>query len=215
MNYILTFIEGIITFISPCLLPMLPIYFSYIIGDKTDDKKLAFEKTIYFIAGFTTIFVILGVFASKLGGLLVEYRTLLNIICGVFIIILGLSYLDIIKIKGFEIKSNKPQDLGAFVFGMMFSITWSPCVGAFLGSALMLAANSGSSLEGALLLLLYSLGLGLPFLISALIIDSLKSTFDFIKRNYNVIRVVSGIFLIALGLIIAFGLLESLNKLFI
>ncbi len=211
MQYFIAFLEGIITFVSPCLLPMLPIYISYFAGGKKKDTKRVVKNSLGFILGFTVVFVLLGALAGTLGSLLNEYKMIVNIVTGLIVIFFGLHYLGIFKLRIFKgIKSAKTENLGflsSFLFGVVFSIGWTPCVGAFLGSALMLAANRGSIAQGIIMLLLYSFGLGIPFFISAILIDKLKTAFNFIKRHYNIINTVCGILLIAVGVLMATGLL--------
>ena len=217
MEYIITFTEGIISFISPCLLPMLPLYISYFAGTKTTETNKAKQKTttlsraFAFVAGFTLIFTLLGVFAGSIGILLAKYQTIVNILCGLIIIYFGLSYLNIVHIpffKGIGKQIEVNSLLSAFLFGMIYSVSLTPCVGAFLGSALMLASSTGGALKGACLLLTYSLGLGIPFLISALLIEQLQSTFTFIKKHYKIINTICGIFLIAIGVMMTLGLMN-------
>lgn len=211
MQYFISFLEGIITFVSPCLLPMLPIYISYFAGGKEKDTKRVIKNSIGFILGFTVVFVLLGALAGTLGSLLNEYKTVVNIVTGLIVIFFGLNFLGIFKLNIFKgIKSANTNNLGffsSFLFGVVFSIGWTPCVGAFLGSALMMATSQGSIAQGVFMLLLYSLGLGIPFFISAILIDKLKSTFNFIKKHYNIINTVSGILLVAVGVLMATGLL--------
>ena len=214
MQYIIAFLEGFITFISPCLLPMLPIYISYFAGGGERTRKKTLIGATGFVLGFTFVFVALGVFAGTLGGLLREYQTVVNIISGVVVIILGLNFLGVLKINiwGHNSRQVVKKDMGFFsaiLFGIVFSLGWTPCVGAFLGSALMLVAQQGQALKGIIMLLLYSAGLGIPFIISALLIDQLKSTFDFIKRHYNIINIISGSFLILIGILMATGILGN------
>lgn len=210
MQYFISFLEGIITFVSPCLLPMLPIYISYFAGGNEKNTKKVVINALGFVLGFTVIFVLLGALAGSFGKFLQDYGTLLNIVTGLIVVAFGLNYLGVFRLNIFRgSKSAKTENLGFFsstLFGMVFSIGWTPCVGAFLGSALMLAANSGSVLEGVTMLLLYSFGLGIPFLISAILIDKLKSAFNVIKRNYKIINIVSGILLVIIGLLMATGL---------
>lgn len=215
MEYILLFLEGIITFISPCLLPMLPIYISYFAAGEANRKK-TLKNSLGFVLGFTIVFVALGAFAGSIGALFKRYEVAFNIVCGIIVIILGLNFIGVIKIgflnRTHEQNANTKQ-LGFFssiLFGIVFSIGWTPCVGAFLGSALMIASTSGSVISGILMLLIYSLGLGIPFILSALLIDRLKSAFDFIKRNYKTINLISGILLIIVGILIATGLMGRL-----
>ena len=216
MQYAITFLEGIISFISPCMLPMLPIYISYFAGG-SGSKHRVLLRAICFVLGFTATFSLLGLFAGTLGSLLSTHQTAVNIITGIIVIIFGLSYLDVIKLpffKGMQSGRKIESAFSAFLFGMIYSISLTPCVGAFLGSALMLASNSSTALTGFFLLIAYSLGLGIPFIISAVLIDKLNSAFTFIKKHYKVINLICGIFLIVVGLMMAFGLLGKLLALF-
>lgn len=220
MQFLILFLEGVITFISPCLLPMLPIYVSYFAaGGEEDNQSIArtLKNAIGFVLGFTVVFVLLGALAGTLGALLGKYKTIVNIITGAVVVFFGLSFLGVFKLKlfrGFRFSLNsKPGFLSSTVFGIVFSVGWTPCVGAFLGSALMIAANEGGALSGMLMLLVYSLGLGIPFIISALLIDKLRGTFNSIKKHYREINAVSGILLVILGILMATGLFDRLLSL--
>lgn len=215
MQYFIAFLEGIITFVSPCLLPMLPVYISYFAGGE-NNRKRTFCNALAFIAGFTVVFLALGAFAGTVGAALQRYKTAVNLITGGIVVIFGLNFSGILKI-GFLNKTKKldvqikPEGIvSTFLLGMIFSIGWTPCVGAFLGSALMLASERGTMAEGLLMLLLYSMGLGIPFLASALLLDRLKETFQFIKRNYLWINRICGIFLIIVGISMMTGLFGRL-----
>ena len=212
MSYVIAFLEGMITFISPCLLPMLPVYVSYFAGGMQRDIKGTLKYALGFIAGFTTVFVLLGALAGTVGQILNEFKTLVNLITGVIVIFFGLCYLGFFKLSIFRgIRFSKTEQLGffsAFLFGMVFSVGWTPCVGVCLGSALMLAASEGAFLTGVMMLLLYSLGLGIPFLISAILIDQLKGVFQSIKRHYRGIQIVCGSLLVLVGLLMALGLFD-------
>lgn len=210
MQYIISLLEGIITFVSPCLLPMLPIYVSYFAGggERSTGKTLA--NASGFVLGFTLVFTAMGALAGTLGGFLSRYQTAVNIISGLIVIFFGLCYIGIFKIsifKGsrFSVNTSDLGFLSSMLFGMIFSVGWTPCVGAFLGSALMLASQQGQVLVGIVMLLCYSLGLGIPFILSAILIDKLKSAFSFIKRNYKVINIVCGCLLILVGILMATG----------
>ncbi|MGN1148401.1 MAG: cytochrome c biogenesis CcdA family protein [Lachnospiraceae bacterium] len=205
MQYIITFLEGIITFVSPCLLPMLPVYISYFANGE-NDRKRTLANALAFVAGFTVVFLVLGAFAGTVGAALKKYETAVNLITGGIVVIFGLNFSGILQI-GFLNRTKKPDIqvktenvFSTFLFGMVFSIGWTPCVGAFLGSALMMASERGTMAEGMLMLLVYSMGLGIPFLISALLLDRLKGTFQFIKKNYVWINRIAGIFLIVVGI---------------
>lgn len=219
MEYILLFLEGIITFISPCILPMLPIYISYFTGESGEDNKSRYNtviNTLGFVLGFTVVFTLLGILAGTLGGLIKEYNSIVNIISGVIVIIFGMNYIGIFKIKFLErsfkinIKIRTFKFLSSIIFGMIFAIGWTPCVGTFLGAALMIAINSKEVFKGAIMLLVYSVGLGIPFVICAVFIDSIKGTFNFVKRNYKVINKISGIILIITGIAIMTGYLNRI-----
>lgn len=212
MQYMIAFLEGIITFISPCLLPMLPIYVSYFAGGGQRSTQKTLTNACGFVLGFTLLFVAMGALAGTIGSFFVRYQTIVNLICGIIVILFGLNFLGVIKWNLFSGASRQvnTQNMGFFsamLFGMIFSVGWTPCVGAFLGSALMLASTQGQALSGMLMLLVYSLGLGLPFLLSAILIDKLKSTFDWIKQNYHIINKVSGCLLVLIGILMASGLL--------
>lgn len=216
MQFIITFLEGVISFISPCMLPMLPLYISYFAGN-ADKKHKTLTRAAGFIAGFTLIFTLLGLFAGTLGTFLMKYQTAVNIACGLIVVFFGLSYLEIIKLPLFKgLKEMRPitSVFSAFVFGMIYSVSLTPCVGAFLGSALMLASTTGGALKGAILLLTYSLGLGVPFLFSAVLIEKLQSAFTFIKKHYKIVNTVCGLFLIVVGIAIMFGSMNAILKFF-
>ena len=212
MQYFIAFLEGIITFISPCLLPMLPVYVSYFAGGEPNTGKTV-KNALGFILGFTILFVMMGALAGSFGRILNQYRTAVNVITGLVVIFFGLNFLGVFRLNIFKgISTRKTSDLGFFssmLFGVTFSVGWTPCVGAFLGSALMLATSSGQVLKGVIMLLLYSLGLAIPFFVSALLVDKLKGAFNFIKRHYNVINAVCGGFLIVIGLLMVTGVFGS------
>lgn len=215
MQYFIAFLEGIITFISPCLLPMLPIYVSYFAGGSERSTGKTLKNALGFVTGFTVLFVAMGALAGTLGSFLTRYQTIVNIITGLIVIFFGLNFLGVFRLNLFKGMKNSVdvKNLGFFssvLFGMVFSVGWTPCVGAFLGSALMLASQQGKVLTGVLMLLVYSLGLGIPFIVSALLIDKLKSAFDFIKRNYKIINTVSGTLLVIVGILMMTGLMSRL-----
>lgn len=217
MEYIISFLEGIITFISPCLLPMIPIYIIYFAGGLEEGKKRrTLVNSLGFVLGFTVVFVILGAFAGIVGSVLIKYKFILNIITGGIVTVFGLNYIGIVTLKFLntsrKISSNQasPGFFKAILFGIIFSIGWTPCVGAFLGSALMLASQQGSVLEGVLLLVVYSAGLGIPFILSAILIDRLEGTFSFIKKYYHIVNLISGILLIVVGILMMTGLIDRL-----
>ena len=208
MEYVIVFLEGIASFISPCLLPLLPMYISYFAGQEVGRKKTIIHA-ISFIIGFTITFVLLGVFAGTFGHLVKQYASYIQIVMGIIVILFGLNFLGIIhifdKTKGIQKKKEKLNIFSAIVFGMIFALCWTPCVGAFLGTALMLAATYGSVAKGAIMLLLFSLGLGIPFLLSAIFLEKLQTTFNWIKKHYDLINKICGVILIIMGTLIMVG----------
>lgn len=211
MNYFIAFLEGIITFISPCILPMLPLYISYFANGENSKRKTLFNA-VGFVLGFTVIFVLLGAFAGGVGSLLKKYETIVNLITGGIVVVLGLNFCGLIKIgflnstKKLQVQIQNIHFATSVLFGMIFAIGYTPCVGAFLGSALMMASQEGTMTAGVLMLVIYSAGLGIPFIISALLLDRLKGTFQVIKEHYRVVNIVSGIFLIVMGVLMMTGL---------
>lgn len=219
MQYAISFLEGIITFVSPCLLPMLPVYISYFAGGGERKTKTTLKNALGFVLGFTLVFCAMGALAGTVGGFLSKYQTAVNIVSGLLVIFFGLHYLGVFKFTLFKgsKKAFNTQNLGFFsslAFGVIFSVGWTPCVGTFLGSALMMASQQGKVLTGVIMLLLYSLGLGVPFVLSAVLIDRFKSTFDFIKKHYKIINTVSGILLILIGILLATGMIGKLIAIF-
>ena len=212
MQYLISFLEGIVTFISPCLLPMLPVYVTYFAGGGQRTARRTLGCAAGFVLGFTVLFVAMGALAGTVGSFLTRWQTAVNIVCGLVVVVFGLDFLGVLRLDLFRGQRRAAQtgDLNffsSFLFGVVFSVGWTPCVGAFLGSALMLASQQGHAVEGMLMLLCYSLGLGVPFLFSAVLIDRLKTAFDWIKRHYNIINAVSGGFLIVVGVLMATGLM--------
>ena len=215
MQYMISFLEGIVTFISPCLLPMLPIYISYFAGGGERSTGKTLRCALGFVLGFSAVFVAMGALAGTVGSFLIRYQTIVNIILGGIVILFGLNFLGVVNLNLFrgmqgEVKTADMNFWSALVFGVVFSVGWTPCVGVFLGSALMLASQQGSALVGMLMLLSYSLGLGVPFLLSAVLIDQLKGAFTFIKRNYGIINKVCGGLLILVGVLMATGMLTKI-----
>ena len=218
MQYAISFQEGIITFLSPCLLPMLPIYLSYFAGGGERTTRRTLKGALGFVLGFTLVFVAMGALAGTVGSFLQAHQTWVNVISGLVVILFGLNYLGVIRLNLFHGSSRgvDTRDMGFFsalVFGVIFSLGWTPCVGAFLGAALLLASQQGHVLEGMGMLLLYSLGLGIPFVLSAILIDRMKTALDWVKRNYAIINRVSGGLLVLIGVLMATGTMGYLLRL--
>ena len=206
MSVVLTFLEGLASFLSPCTLPMVPVYVAYFAADDRS-RASAFARAAAFVTAFALVFVAMGAFAGSVGRLLASHRTTVRTICGVLMVVLGLGYLGLFRLPFAGGRQARPVTglVSAFLFGLAFALGLTPCVGAFLASALLQAAAEGTALKGTLLLVAYSAGLGIPFVLSALLITRLRGAFDFIKRNYRTINVLCGGFLIVSGIVLAAG----------
>ena len=216
MIYLFTFLEGVLSFLSPCMLPLLPVYLSFFAGN-ADQGKAKPARILAFILGFTLTFLVLGLLFSALGAFLARWQTAVNLACGVLMVLFGLSCLDVfhlpyLRTGGVRVKVY--DTLSAFLFGLVYPLNLTPCVGVFLGAALAMAASAGSTARGTALLLLYALGLGLPFALSAFIMSHLDALFRAVKEHYKIVNDVSGILLILAGMLTACGLLNRWMGLF-
>lgn len=220
MDYLLTFLEGVVTFLSPCLLPLLPVYVAFFAGGVRGDDQPDWKRTILcvlcFVFGFALLFTLMGAFAGAVGSLVVQHRRTLEFLCGVMLVVLGLNYLGVLNI-GLLNSVRRPHasahtsgPVGSVLLGVVFAVGWTPCVGTFLASALSLAASSASVTSGVGLLMCYSVGLGLPFVISAVLINQLENAFSWVKQHYVAINRVCGGLLVAEGFLMASGLLGAL-----
>ena len=206
MSFLLTFLEGLASFLSPCTLPLVPIYVAYF--SAADDAKLpAFARALAFVLAFTLVFVTLGAFAGSVGQLLAAHRTLVRIGCGVMMMVFGLGFLGLFRLPLGGAGRARPVTgiVSAFLFGLAFALGLTPCVGAFLAAALLAAAAEGTALKGTLLLVTYSLGLGIPFVLAAVLLAKLKGAFAFMRRHLRAIEVISGLGLILAGGALALG----------
>lgn len=210
--FIFIFAEGLMAFLSPCILPMIPIYLLYLSGDEGEGKSYSrlVVNTLGFIAGFSIVFVLLGATASVVGSLLVTYRVLLQRLGGVVVIVFGLNYLGVLDLgflnqtRTMKIQTKNLKFWSSLLFGAAFSLGWTPCLGAFLGTALIVASNADTLYQGMALLLTFSFGLGIPFLLVALLWSKLQKTLDIIKSNLRIIQIISGVLLIIVGLLMLF-----------
>jgi cytochrome c-type biogenesis protein len=209
---------GVISFISPCILPLIPSYVSYITGISYDELvdaasrrkniNLTLLHSLVFVAGFTVIFVLLGATVSYAGQFLIEYLKAIRIGGGVLMIVLGLFVADVVPIPFLQqdakihLKTRPAGFVGTFLIGVVFAAGWTPCTGPFLSGVLMQAAQSETMGTGMALLAFYSLGIGIPFVLSAVAIGAFLSFFDRVKRHYRVIKIVSGVILIIMGLLL-------------
>ncbi|MBN2873914.1 MAG: cytochrome c biogenesis protein CcdA [Spirochaetales bacterium] len=214
---------GLLSFLSPCVLPLIPGYLSFISGAGADEirsgskRSGVFYRTLFFVLGFSTIFVALGVLFSG-GGMIVAGASnrILSIVAGSIVIVLGLNMIfDFLRFLNAEAKAHvtsKPTNAaGAFVVGMAFGAGWTPCIGPILASILFMAARAGGAAQAALLLTAYSAGLALPFLAAGLFFERLSPLWAWFKKHGNVVRIASGVLLILIGLSMALGKLTALN----
>lgn len=218
MQYMISFLEGMITFLSPCILPMLPVYLSYFANGENNKRK-TLQNAVGFVAGFALVFIAMGAFAGAVGSLLGTYKRAVDAVTGAVVVLLGLHFAGWLRLPYLEGRraQYEAKSTGFFasvLFGLVFAVSWTPCVGVFLGSALMLASSTGTMAAGILMLLCYSVGLGVPFVLSAVILDRLKETFSLIKRHYRLINMGSGIFLILVGVLMMSGMFAYLLAFF-
>lgn len=212
----LLFAEGVLAFFSPCILPMLPVYIMYLSGNKDNvgisevNRKTLVINTLGFILGFTIVFVVLGATASAIGRIFSSHRLLLQRISGGLMILFGLYFLGVFALPAWSgqrvgrPRLSRLDFFSSLLFGFAFSFGWTPCLGPFLGSALLFASNSETLPEGVFLLLLFSLGLGTPFLVFTLLWDRLQGAFSFMRRHLPLIKKISGILLVVVGFMMVF-----------
>ncbi|KPL05191.1 MAG: cytochrome C biogenesis protein [candidate division Zixibacteria bacterium SM1_73] len=221
------FTAGIISFISPCVLPLIPAYLSFISGVSVEEMKSRDRKsevlkkvslnTILFILGFSVVFVALGASATFFGEFLLAKLSLFNKIAGVIIMILGVHLLGVFRIrfldyeKRFHTKSRSLGLFGSFLVGLAFAFGWTPCIGPILAGILLVASNQDTVTKGVVLLSSYSLGLGIPFFVTAVSFHTFLSVFGWIKKHFRTVEIVSGVFLIIVGFLIFIGSFSSLT----
>ena len=202
-----TFLEGLASFVSPCVLPLLPVYAAYFAARPGERARVTLMRALAFVIGFTVVFVSLGVFAGSLGAALATYRRQVSVVCGLMVVVFGLAVAGVVRLplKGLKSARRSGSLVGAFGFGLAFAAGLTPCVGAFLGAALMQAASAGGAAKGAALLLAYSAGLGVPLIVSALLLSRLGSAFGFVRRHYRLYNWVCALALVGGGLWMAIG----------
>ena len=224
----IAFSAGLLSFASPCVLPLVPSYITYITGvsfkeltDVEARSKLRWatiSHSFCFIIGFSLVFVLMGASATYLGQLLVQYQYWIMKGGGVLVILLGIHFTGIINIpflhieKRFEMRKRPLGYVGSFVVGVVFAAGWTPCIGPILSTILIYASTSKSVVTGILLLTYYSVGLGIPFFLSSLAFNSFLSAFDKIRRYMRVINIVSGLFLIGIGILFMTDTFQEINS---
>lgn len=214
VTYSLAFLAGLLSFLSPCVLPLVPAYVSFITGMSLEELKRspriskAVISTLAFVLGFSTVFIALGASSSALGGLLMRYQDYVRIGGGILTIIFGLFIAGFIKMdflmreKRFHISEGPAGYVGAFFIGMSFAAGWTPCIGPILGTILIYASSQGSTAYGVKLLSVYSLGLAVPFILATLAVNALFTYTKKIHRFMRTIMIVSGLMLIIFGVIL-------------
>ena len=220
VSVLIAFAAGFLSFISPCVLPLVPSYITYITGvsfreltDQETRKKVKWTTLIHsclFILGFSTVFILMGASASYLGQILSKYQTWIMKIGGILIILLGIHFIlqifPFLQIeKRFEMKRKPLGYLGSFLVGIVFAAGWTPCIGPILSTILIYASTSQQMTTGIVLLASYSLGLGIPFLLASLAFNLFLSTFEKMRRYMKVVIFISGFFLIGVGILLLTG----------
>ncbi|MCX5782061.1 MAG: cytochrome c biogenesis protein CcdA [Elusimicrobia bacterium] len=225
---IASFLAGIMTFLSPCILPLIPAYLFYITGIsleelRKEEKSITkvFLNSVFFVFGFSVIFILLGISASFLGNIVVSGKNIIRFVGGGVVIIFGLHITGIFTIpflyfqKNIKISRVSVGYFGSFLIGVAFAMGWTPCIGPILSSILILASTQGTVFKGTLLLIFYSIGIAIPFLLTALFINWSLSVFEKIKKYFRVIEIISGIILIIVGILIITDNFNRLTILFI
>ncbi|EQG10651.1 cytochrome c biogenesis protein/redoxin [Clostridioides difficile] len=227
VNLFLVFIEGIVSFFSPCILPILPIYLSILSNSSVENLKEGktsfigsslFKNTIFFALGISTTFFILGSSVKVLSMFFNENKDLIMFIGGIIIIIMGLFYMGIIKSsilnreKRFNVKFKEMKAITAFILGFTFSFGWTPCIGPILASVLVMVSSSSNHLSANLLIAVYTIGFILPFIITAMFYSKLFKTIDKIKSNMEIIKKIGGIILIVSGILMMVNGFGSISK---
>ncbi|NIA05553.1 MAG: cytochrome c biogenesis protein CcdA [Proteobacteria bacterium] len=224
----LAFGGGLLSFFSPCVLPVIPSYISYITGISFEDltgeqdrrriRMVTLKNSLLFIAGFSLVFILLGASSSFLGSVLFAYQEAVRKIGGVLIVIMGCYIAGILKIgflsrdQRFHLRNKPAGLLGSFLVGIAFAAGWTPCIGPILGSILLYAGTAGSVAAGIGLLTAYALGLGLPFLVTSLAISTALSYFKRLRRYMRAVSVVSGLFLVVMGILLFTGKFTVLSQ---
>ena len=228
VSYIVAFTAGLLTYLSPCLLPLIPSFIAYITGISFSDlkssekKKEVLAKTIIhsllFVFGFSVIFVLLGLTATFIGKALFKYQDIIRIAGGILIVFFGLYLVGILRLDflgkelKFKFSTKGASYIGSFLIGVTFAAAWTPCAGPILGSILLLAGTKASVARGAALLSAYSLGIAIPFLATAVIINYSLEYFDKFKKFLKAVNIIGGIFLIIVGIMMATNYLNVISE---
>ncbi|MBF0159697.1 MAG: cytochrome c biogenesis protein CcdA [Magnetococcales bacterium] len=229
ITWLTAFVAGFLSFLSPCVLPLVPAYLSFMTGLSLDHmratgRQKAFDwhagsYSLVFVAGFSLVFIVLGASAFAMGQILLQYMPLLAKIGGVLIILFGLHFMGVFRVGWFNLEArfnpqHKPPGLsGAFLIGLTFAFGWTPCIGPILAGILALAGGQESVWQGVALLTLYSLGLGVPFVIAGLAINRFLAFFGSIRRHLHRVEWIAGALLVVIGTMIFIGHFNQLSVL--
>jgi cytochrome c-type biogenesis protein len=222
---IAAFVAGVLSFLSPCVLPLVPGYVSLISGASVEDLQSAEKRvlptvmlhSVTFVLGFSVVFIALGAVATSIGQFANQYRTLLTRVAGIIVIIFGLQLTGLLKIKALYADKRmhnvkgRSSALGSFLVGFAFAFGWTPCIGPILAAILVLAETQDTVMKGILLLAIYSLGLAVPFLLTSLGVDRFLAFYGRFRRHLHTVEVISGVLLIAVGVLIFLNNLKLLS----
>jgi cytochrome c-type biogenesis protein len=228
ISYMVAFAAGLLTFLSPCLLPLIPAFIAYITGIsfqdiKHEEERKAFRRktvlhSLLFIAGFSTVFVLLGLTATLVGKTLFQYQKFIRIAGGILIMLFGLQLIGVLNFdflareRKLSLATKGASYAGSFLIGVTFAAAWTPCAGPILGSILVLAGTKSSVATGAGLLTAYSLGIAIPFFLSALLVNSFLAYFNRFKHVIGIVNIISGVFLLAVGMLVATNYLAVISE---
>ena len=228
ISYIVALVAGILTYLSPCLLPMIPAFIAYITGISFSDFKDESKKgeirrktithALLFIAGFSIIFIALGLTATLLGKALFHYQKFIRIAGGILIMLFGLQLAGILKLdffikeRKFSVATKSASYLSSFLIGVTFAAAWTPCAGPILGSILVLAGAKANVVMGAKLLTVYSIGIAIPFFITALLVNTFLEHVGRVQKVLNVFNKMGGIFLVIVGFLMATNYLAIISE---
>ena len=230
ISYFYVVLAGLLSFLSPCVLPIVPGYLCFLAGTSLDKiasgedaskERNVFYFALSFVFGFSTVFILLGASATLLSGLIYEYLDILRIVGGIIIIIFGIHFMQIIQLPflnrdtRYQIESYRPGVVGSYVIGLSFAFGWTPCIGPILGSVLSIAASSETVTYGIVLLILYSAGLGIPFLLAAYAINGFMRFLTKIRNYIRVIEIFTGVLLVIFGILILTNRIQELAFFFI
>ena len=230
ISYFYVVLAGLLSFLSPCVLPIVPGYLCFLAGTSLDKiasgedaskERNVFYFALSFVFGFSTVFILLGASATLLSGLIYEYLDILRVVGGIIIIIFGIHFMQIIQLPflnrdtRYQIESYRPGIVGSYVIGLSFAFGWTPCIGPILGSVLSIAASSETVTYGVVLLMLYSAGLGIPFLLAAYAINGFMIFLSKIRNYIRAIEIFTGVLLVIFGILILTNRIQELAFFFI